>query len=219
MLLIDTALETASVTIAREGLILAQRESTRQNDHAGWLHTAIQELMTEAGLSFSELQAVGVADGPGSYTGMRVGLSAAKGICYALNIPLISVSSLQLLAGTVAEQATDLILALIDARRQEVYAGLYDKDLNLIQPEQAVILEPGSFQELFLTREVVLTGNGASKAISIIEKNDLRMLESGQTGNTFALLTYKKLLSEQFVNLAYHEPRYLKNFYTHPKDI
>lgn len=217
LLLIDTALETASVAIAREGVIVAQRDNTRQNDHAGWLHTAIQELMTETALSFSELQAVGVVDGPGSYTGMRVGLSAAKGICYAHNIPLITVSSLQLLAGSVAEQATDLILALIDARRQEVYAGLYDKDLNLIQPELAIVLAPDSFEELFSTREVLLTGNGVSKAMSIIQYNDLRMLESGQTGTIFAMLTDKKLLSEQWASLAYHEPRYLKNFYINPK--
>jgi len=219
LLLIDTALETASVAIAREGMVLAQRQNSRQNDHAAWLHTAIQEVMQEVGVSFSELQAVGVTDGPGSYTGLRVGLSAAKGICYAKNIPLITVSSLQVLAGAVAEKAEDLIMALIDARRDEVYIGVFDRKLNIVLPEQSLVITPETFPGSFANRKVLLCGSGAGKVMRLIKNNDFVLVEIKNINKYLAYSTYEKIKDNKLSNLPYHEPLYLKNNYTTPKGI
>jgi tRNA threonylcarbamoyladenosine biosynthesis protein TsaB len=213
MLLIDTALETASVAIAREGSVLAVRENARQNDHAAWLHTAIRDVMHETDVSFSALQAVGVTDGPGSYTGLRVGLSAAKGICYGQNLPLITVSTLQVLAGAVAEKAEDLIIPMIDARRNEVYVAVYDRALNILLPEQSLILTHEFILHKFQNRKILLTGNGALKATRIILNNDFIVSNSTKTNTYLAKITYDKLCENNITNLSYHEPLYLKNNY------
>lgn len=217
MLLIDTALETASVAIAREGELLAARENIRQNDHAAWLHKAMQDLMNETNISFSALEAVGVTDGPGSYTGLRVGLSAAKGICYAQRIPLITVSSLEVLAAGVADEAEDLIIALIDARRDEVYAAVYDRTLKVILPEQPMIVTPASFQELPIDNKIILTGSGAKKTLEKIKNKCFMLIESKSINKKIAVLTYKKMFSRSFSELARHEPNYIKNFYLDTK--
>lgn len=218
MLLIDTALEVASVGIAREGMLLCKRENATQNDHAAWLHGAVQEMLNETGLNIGQLEAVGVTKGPGSYTGLRVGMAAAKGICYAKNIPLISVSSLRLLAAGVQNEEADLIIALIDARRDEVYAGFYDRSGNAVQPEQAIILTPESFEEIRKEKKVLLTGNGAQKTIEKLSNKDLFLLESKHTMENLAEITYKKFIKNDFSDLAYHEPAYLKDFYTTAKE-
>ncbi len=219
MLLIDTALETASVAIARAGKVLAVRENARQNDHAAWLHIAIQDVMRAADVSFHELQGVGVTDGPGSYTGLRVGLSAAKGICYAQNLPLVTVSSLQVLAGSVAENAEDLIMAMIDARRDEVYIGVYDRALNILLPEQSLILTPEFIRDNFPNRKVLVTGNGAQKATRIINSNDFNLFQNTFMIKYLANLSYEKLIKNIVENVSYHDPLYLKNNYLPTKDI
>ncbi len=168
LLLIDTAVNAASVALTSDKKILAQKENTRQNDHAAWLHPAIQSLFEETGISIRQLDAVGVTAGPGSYTGLRVGMAAAKGFCFAQNIPLISISTLQLLAAGVQEEATDLIIALIDARRDEVYAGVYDRDLRPVVEEQAMILGTDSFQSWREKNHVIYTGDGAAKIERLI---------------------------------------------------
>lgn len=200
--------------LAKEGQLLTGRTNTRQNDHAAWLHPAIKELMEETNVTFSDLKAIGITGGPGSYTGLRVGVAAAKGICYVQQIPLIAVSTLQLLAAGVRAQAKGLILSLIDARRDEVYAGLYDPDLNPIQPDQARFLNPAFFSELPHEHPVVLTGNGANKTFAHTATNkNFFVLESKQSLEDLALITYKKFLKGTFENLAYYEPAYLKDFY------
>jgi tRNA threonylcarbamoyladenosine biosynthesis protein TsaB len=219
ILQIDTALEIAHVSIAREGNVLAQRQNETQNDHAAWLHIAIQEILEESRIHLDQLHAVGVTAGPGSYTGLRVGMSAAKGLCYAKNLPLIAVSSLQLLAAGVKDHAEGLIIPLIDARRDEVYAGYYDSKLNLIRAEQALILQPDCFNDLLESnKKIILTGNGASKTLSIIGSKDLCLIESKHPEKNLALITYEKFYSQALADLAYFEPVYLKEFYTTAKD-
>ena len=219
ILQIDTALEIAHVSIAREGNVLAQRQNETQNDHAAWLHIAIQEVLEESGIQLDQLNAVGVTAGPGSYTGLRVGMSAAKGICYAKNLPLIAVSSLQLLAAGVKDQAEGVIIPLIDARRDEVYAGYYDSNLNLIRPEQALILQPNCFNDLVEpNKKIILTGNGASKTLPIVDSKDFFLIESKHPEKNLALITYEKFYNRAFADLAYFEPVYLKEFYTTAKD-
>jgi tRNA threonylcarbamoyladenosine biosynthesis protein TsaB len=219
ILQIDTALEIAHVSIAREGNVLAQRQNETQNDHAAWLHIAIQEVLEESGIQLDQLNAVGVTAGPGSYTGLRVGMSAAKGICYAKNLPLIAVSSLQLLAAGVKDQAEGVIIPLIDARRDEVYAGYYDSNLNLIRPEQALILQPNCFKDLVEpNKKIILTGNGTSKTLPIVDSKDFFLIESKHPEKNLALITYEKFYNRAFADLAYFEPVYLKEFYTTTKD-
>jgi tRNA threonylcarbamoyladenosine biosynthesis protein TsaB len=219
ILQIDTALEIAHVSIAREGNVLAQRQNETQNDHAAWLHIAIQEVLEESGIHLDQLNAVGVTAGPGSYTGLRVGMSAAKGLCYAKNLPLIAVSSLQLLAAGVKDQAEGVIIPLIDARRDEVYAGFYDPKLNPIRAEQALMLQPNSFNDLVEpNKKIILTGNGASKTLPIVDSKDFFLIESKHPEKNLALITYEKFYNRAFADLAYFEPVYLKEFYTTAKD-
>jgi len=219
ILQIDTALEIAHVSIAREGNVLAQRQNETQNDHAAWLHIAIQAVLEESGIHLDQLNAVGVTAGPGSYTGLRVGMSATKGLCYAKNLPLIAVSSLQLLAAGVKDQAEGVIIPLIDARRDEVYAGYYDPKLNPIRAEQALTLQPNCFNDLVEpNKKIILTGNGASKTLPIVDSKDFFLFESKHPAKNLALITYEKFCNRELVDLAYYEPVYLKEFYTTAKD-
>ncbi|MFM7670989.1 MAG: tRNA (adenosine(37)-N6)-threonylcarbamoyltransferase complex dimerization subunit type 1 TsaB [Bacteroidota bacterium] len=217
-LLIDTALETAHIGIARNGELIAQRENAQQQDHATWLHPALREMLSEIGASTADLEAVGITEGPGSYTGLRVGMAAAKGICYAEKIPLIGISTLQLLAAGARDEAEELIIALIDARRDEVFAGIYDRSLNNIQPDLAMIPGPDSFADLRTTRRIALTGNGAAKTSAPVGTKTFFVIESKHSLKNLALLTYKKFVIKSFADLAYHEPVYVKDFYTTPKD-
>lgn len=169
---IDTALDKASVCLSKDGKVLQISFNENQKDHASWLHTAIAELLQKSNLKINDLQAVAVSIGPGSYTGLRVGLSAAKGFCFALNIPLITVNSLKLIAFAVKEEAIDLICPLIDARRMEVFTALFDKNLlEKILPTNMVVDEK-SFATVLLNNKILFCGNGVSKLQSIISNRN-----------------------------------------------
>ena len=217
-LLIDTALQNASVALAREAEVIAFRGNEQQQDHASWLHPAIKSMLEETEIGISQLNGVGVVAGPGSYTGLRVGMAAAKGICYAQKIPLISVSTLQLLAAAVQEHAQDVIISLIDARREEVYAGVYDRDLNSLMPEQPMILGPESFQKWRIKNQILFTGNCHSKLERHLGIKIFHLTNTNNLIKELASITYKKWGKAENVDLAYYEPVYLKEFYTMPKD-
>ena len=217
-LLIDTALPSAFVALTRDQTILACKENVQKNDHASWLHPAIRSLFEETNLEMNQLNAVAVTAGPGSYTGLRVGMAAAKGICFAQQIPLISISTLQLLAAGVSAEATDVIVALIDARRDEVFAGVFDRDLQPLQPEQAMSLDPGSFKTWRENHRVIFAGDGALKIERLIGIKDFLLVAPKHLEKKLAQLTYEKFHRAEFADLAYHEPLYLKEFYQAPKD-
>ena len=217
-LLIDTALNSAFVALASDQTILACKVNDQQNDHASWLHPAIRSLFEETGIKMGQLDAVGVTAGPGSYTGLRVGMAAAKGICFAQQIPLISVSTLQLLAAGAVTESTDVIIALIDARRDEVYAGVYDRGLQALAPEQAMILSPDSFQTWRENNQVVFTGNGTSKVERLIGIKNFLLVTPKRLEQKLAILTYEKFQRAEFADLAYQEPVYLKEFHQNTKD-
>ena len=145
---IETATKNCSVAIAKEGKTIAFREIAEQNfSHAEKLHVFIAELLSENQLQFSNLNAVAVSQGPGSYTGLRIGVSSAKGFCYALNIPMIAIDTLQLLAKQI--QIEDgIIIPMIDARRMEVFSAFYDKNYQQIRNTQAEIIDETSYQEI-----------------------------------------------------------------------
>jgi tRNA threonylcarbamoyladenosine biosynthesis protein TsaB len=145
---IDTAVETASICLARESMPIKFAENRNQSDHAAWLHPALQKLATDAGIGIHEFDAIAISIGPGSYTGLRVGLAAAKGMCFALDIPLISVNTLKMMAYTTRNEAADLFCPLIDARRMEVFTAVYDRNFTQFIDPKAMIIDSNSFDSI-----------------------------------------------------------------------
>ncbi|HWR32795.1 MAG TPA: tRNA (adenosine(37)-N6)-threonylcarbamoyltransferase complex dimerization subunit type 1 TsaB [Chitinophagaceae bacterium] len=211
---IDTALERASVCLAKDDLILETTFSENQKDHAAWLHPAIQELLKKNNLPVHDLDAIAVSIGPGSYTGLRVSLSAAKGFCYALNIPLITVSTLHMLAFAVQQEAADLIIPAIDARRMEIYTAVYEKTLEEMTPPHALIADENSFNELLKNRKVLFCGNAIGKLQTILKNPNAFFSETMSDAGTLAEITFELYRQKIFADLAYAEPLYLKDFYS-----
>lgn len=215
---IDTSLETASVSIAKEGNILSFQTNAIQKDHATFLHVAIAELLAKENLKPAQLDAIGVTLGPGSYTGLRVGLSAAKGLCYALNKPLISVGTLEMMTQDVlmhTENATNFLFCpMIDARRMEVFCAMYDADLKEIAEPQAKVLTSQSFAEKYDKNMIMFFGSGMAKFRDITKNNNASFATNKFLANALNILTYKKFIEKNFSNLSSSIPQYSKNFYT-----
>ena len=216
ILCIETATEICSVAIAKDGKTIALAEDKLGNNHASQLHILVQKALDIACVTLQDLNAIAVSKGPGSYTGLRVGVSSVKGYCYALQIPMIAINTLQSLAnGYLTKNPTfsGLICPMIDARRMEVYCALFNNQLEEILPTQAKIIDEHSFQEELLQHEIVFIGNGAEKC----NKNfGFRILDFG-----FEILCNASFLSslaqdafdkKQFEDVAYFEPFYLKDF-------
>jgi tRNA threonylcarbamoyladenosine biosynthesis protein TsaB len=222
ILSIDTALEEASVCIAEGGHVLAVKKNSRQMDHAAWIQTAIREMLVETERKMSGLSAVAVAAGPGSYTGLRVGMATAKGICYALNIPLITVSTLFLIAQRVKKELPEnsvyvypvLICPMIDARRMEVFTTIFDKALNEVATPQAVVLDETSFASELQNNVMVFCGNGVKKWQNLCRHSNAVFVEIKQQVGDLAEAALDKFVKNDFSELAYTEPAYLKNVYT-----
>lgn len=213
---IDTAVQSASVCLADGETFLGTAVNPSERDAAAWLHTAVQTLMVDKGLRLQELSAVAVSAGPGSYTGLRVGMAAAKGLCYALNIPLISVPTLQMMAAAVTAQADELRCPMIDARRMEVFAALYDKELNEMMPAKNLVLEQGCFDDWLQDHDIVFFGNGSEKAKPVLPGRRTRFIEATATAESMVLLAHQRFVQGRFSNLAYAEPFYGKDFHSPP---
>ena len=167
---IDTAITTASISISIDGNILGEAFNTEQRDHGAFIQPAIQSIAKNKGISLTELSAVAVVAGPGSYTGLRVGMASAKGLCYALGKPLITIGTLEMLAYQAISQANInqndmpiLFCPMIDARRMEVFTAVYDKNLNTILSPSALIIDKDSFANLLLNNKIIFFGDGADK--------------------------------------------------------
>lgn len=226
---IDTAMETAGVYLARAGGLVAFNTNNTQNDHASWIHTAIRNLLSDAGYTMKHLDAIAVSAGPGSYTGLRVGMATAKGLCFALNIPFISINTLKLLAGSAREMIDSnqseneekdslLFCPMIDARRMEVFTAAYDYNLNELEEPRAMILDPSSFSQTHLRKKKLFFGSGANKWKQICSLEHSSFHSVFIEGNSFAKLSYYSFCKNDFAALAYVEPVYLKEFYTHHKN-
>jgi tRNA threonylcarbamoyladenosine biosynthesis protein TsaB len=211
---IDTALETATVSLANNGELLQSAINAEQKDHAAWLHPAINNIFKATGYNFQDLAAVAISNGPGSYTGLRVGLASAKGFCYALNKPLITIGTLEIMASAVKDEATGLICSTIDARRMEVYSAVYDKDIVEKIPPHVVVLDENSFAELLTTSPVLFCGSGVKKMQSLLKHPHASFIELGTTLQAFAKLSYDQFVGKKFADLAYTEPLYIKEFYS-----
>jgi tRNA threonylcarbamoyladenosine biosynthesis protein TsaB len=222
ILSIDTALEEASVCIAEDGHVLAVKKNSRQMDHAAWIQMAIREMLVETERKMSDLSAVAVAAGPGSYTGLRVGMATAKGICYAMNIPLITLSTLFLIAQRVKKElpvnsvyaSPVLICPMIDARRMEVFTTIFDTTLNEVATSQAVVLNETSFANELQNNVMVFCGNGVKKWQNLCSHSNAVFVEIKQQVDDLADAALDKFVKNDFSELAYTEPAYLKNVYT-----
>lgn len=219
ILSIDTALEQGGVGVSRDAALLSFRTNDRQTDHARWAHLAIDEVLREAGVAARELDAIAVTEGPGSYTGLRVGMAAAKGLCYALNKPLITESTLYLTAIHARKDAPGAwICPMIDARRMEVFTAVYDQDLQLKLDPTALVLDEHSFQQFLDLHTILFAGNGSTKWQQICLHPHARFSAPFYTLSDLAAQAAAKLSAGRFTDLAYAEPSYLKNVYTGTKD-
>lgn len=209
---LETATKNCSVALAKDGKTIACKEIAAQNfSHAEKLHVFIEEILSENNIQFSDLNAIAVSQGPGSYTGLRIGVSSAKGLCYALNIPLIAIDTLQLLAKQITIE-NGIILPMIDARRMEVFSAFYDKNHIQIRTTQAEIIDESSYQEISGT--IHLVGDGIEKFKNTLtdEKFIFHSDAVFPSAKEMSELSYDKFKIKDFVDVAYFEPFYLKDF-------
>ncbi|MGL6267564.1 MAG: tRNA (adenosine(37)-N6)-threonylcarbamoyltransferase complex dimerization subunit type 1 TsaB [Chitinophagaceae bacterium] len=215
---INTALEVASISIAMNGTVLLERQNGVQKEHASFLHLAIAEIMQETGITLKNIDAVAVIHGPGSYTGLRVGLAGAKGICFALSVPLITVNTLEWMAGACKNEEADLFCPMIDARRMEVFTALYNAGLEEISPPASLILQPESFINELETKKIIFFGNGAKKFSTILSHKNARFPTLFPGADEFASISWKRYQKGSFAELVYAEPLYVKAFFTPVKN-
>lgn len=211
---IETATTNCSVSIAQEGLVVAFKEIAELNySHAEQLHVFIQEVLLEAAISLSDIKAIAVSKGPGSYTGLRIGVSAAKGLCYALNIPLIAIPTLKSLSLQCQPKAGEVVLPMLDARRMEVYISAYDHKGEELHPTEAKILEENSLSEWIASySKVYFIGSGAQKAFEVHHQSNISVLDTLPSAKEMTGLSFQKYVAKDFEDVAYFEPYYLKDF-------
>lgn len=209
---IETATKNCSVSIAENGkTIICNQIAEEGYSHAERLHVFIEESIAAAGITFKDLVAVAVSQGPGSYTGLRIGVSAAKGLCYALEIPLIAVDTLQALAAQATIE-NGLIVPMLDARRMEVYSAIFSNKLEVKRAILAEVITEDSFQEYDET--LYFVGDCADKCKEVLTQYNFVFLEEIKypSANEMSALSYAKFLKNDFADVAYFEPYYLKDF-------
>jgi tRNA threonylcarbamoyladenosine biosynthesis protein TsaB len=209
---IETATKNCSVALSKNGETIALREIAEEGfSHAEKLHVFIEEIISESAISFQDLTAIAVSQGPGSYTGLRIGVSSAKGLCYALNIPLIAVDTLQSLAAQISIP-NGLIIPMIDARRMEVFSAAFDLNLNTIQAVAAEIITEDSYKEL--QQEIHFIGDGASKCKAFLNKSNFIFHDTiiYPSAKEMSFLSFEKYKKSDTVDVAYFEPLYVKDF-------
>ncbi len=210
---IETAVEGASVCIA-DGQKLIASDFHAARDSASWLHVAIQKIFEDRSVHPQQLAAVAVSAGPGSYTGLRVGMSAAKGLCYALNVPLITLNTLTIMAAATIEKEFDLFVPMIDARRMEVFAAVYDAELNERTPASNIVLDEKSFAKAIEESRVLFVGNGSEKFKNLVQAPRATFHPLYPTAENMIPLSHKKYIAKDFSDLAYTEPFYGKAFHS-----
>ncbi len=215
---IETATKNCSVSIADKGKILAIKELNNGNySHAEVLHPFIVDILREANITSNHIDAVAVSKGPGSYTGLRIGVSAAKGLCFAFDKPLISIDTLTSLSHSIAID-NGFIVPMIDARRMEVYAAVFNEKNQLIREIKADIIEESSFSEYLKIGKVYFLGDGSQKCKeTILHENAIFVDDKFPSAKEMAQLSYDKYKISDIENVAYFEPFYLKDFVVIPE--
>ncbi|GGD19322.1 tRNA (adenosine(37)-N6)-threonylcarbamoyltransferase complex dimerization subunit type 1 TsaB [Hyunsoonleella pacifica] len=213
ILSLETATTNCSVALSKHGQTIALKEDARNGySHAEKLHVFINEVLKEANVKRSDIDAVAVSKGPGSYTGLRIGVSAAKGLCFALDKPLISLPTLEVLAQQVSIEE-GVIIPMLDARRMEVYSAIFDAKYNQTRDTQAQILDESSFSEFLKQGNVYFIGSGVEKTKEIIEYPNAVFIENKlPSANEMGALAYDKHKISDTEDVAYFEPYYLKDF-------
>lgn len=211
---IETATTNCSVSVAKEGKLLSLKEENTPNySHSEQLHVFIRDVIKEAGISMSDLDAVAVSKGPGSYTGLRIGVSAAKGLCFSLDIPLMGIPTLESMVYQSDTEGLDFVIPLLDARRMEVYSEVYDSNLQRLRETKAEIIDVDSFKEYSSQGKVLLLGSGAEKCKNILENSNFSFeSEVVPSAKQMCFLAHSKFENSDFEDVAYFEPFYLKDF-------
>lgn len=223
ILLIETATQVCSVALSASGKVVDVLESREKNSHSVTLTIFIKNILEKAGMAFSALDAIAVSKGPGSYTGLRIGVSTAKGLCFGLDRPLIAIGTLEAMAAggtrslgtpSLGMASHSLLCPMIDARRMEVYNALYDSYLNLVREIKAEIIQEGSFAEELKDHQVLFFGDGAEKCKQLLAPHpNARFLDDFQLSSTYmARLAEEKFNLSAFEDTVYFEPYYLKDF-------
>lgn len=210
---LETTTTNCSVSIAENGeVLLLKEDNSASYSHSEKLHIFIQEALEEASLSLRDLSAIAVSMGPGSYTGLRIGVSAAKGLCFSLDLPLIAVSTLGSLAQQAGPTTYKFVIPVLDARRMEVYSAVFNASAEQIRETKAEIIEEDHFKEYAEQGKVLLIGDGAEKCKGILDHLNFRFKSVLPSALQMGSLSYKKFKAGEFENVAYFEPYYLKDF-------
>ena len=211
---IETATRNCSVALFKDGIVIAEKEHISDDYiHAEQLTLFIQQVIESANVTLKNVEAVALSKGPGSYTGLRIGTSSAKGLCYALDIPLIAISTLKAMAFAMAKNEKSAIYCpMIDARRMEVFSALYDVDNKQVRGVQADVLDENTYTE-FLADETIFFGDGSLKCQEIINHKNAKFIEGiNPSAKNLGILANTKFENKDFENVAYFEPYYLKDF-------
>ena len=211
---LETATTNCSVSIAEDSEILALKEHNTPNySHSEQLHVFIEEVTADASITLNDIDAIAVSKGPGSYTGLRIGVSAAKGLCFSLDVPLISIATLKSIALQSIDAGIDFIIPMLDARRMEVYAQVFDSEFNEVRETRAEIIDEHSFEEFYKKGKILLIGTGAAKCKTVLNHpNIIFDTEAIPSSKEMSSIAFKKYKANDFENVAYFVPFYLKDF-------
>lgn len=212
ILSIETATKNCSVSLSNNGKTVSCKEIAEQNfSHAEKLHVFIEEILKENNIALKDLNAIAVSKGPGSYTGLRIGVSSVKGMCYALSIPMIAIDTLKVLAKQISIEE-GIIIPMIDARRMEVYTSFFDKEYNVLREVRADIVDENSYSEI--ETNIHLLGDGAAKFKEVLTNDKFIFHDTiiYPSANEMSNLAFEKYKISDFVDVAYFEPYYLKDF-------
>ena len=210
---IETATKNCSVSLAKNGETIVLKELNNGNySHAEKLHQFIKQVVEESGIELTDLKAIAVSKGPGSYTGLRIGVSAAKGLCFALDIPLIAIDTLQVLALSISI-SDGLVIPLLDARRMEVYSAVFNSENEMNREVKAEIISEASFSTYLNEQKVYFVGDGVEKCKGIIIHNNATFIDDKlPSANEMSKLSFEKYKKNDIEDVAYFEPFYLKDF-------
>lgn len=216
IILIESSTTLCSVALSVDGRCLCSRQSDAPKAHASLTAPFVKEVLEEAGVKLSQCDAVALSSGPGSYTGLRVGSSTAKGLCFASGLPLIAISTLEVLVCQAIEagaaEGCNFIVPMIDARRMEVYSCIYSPDGQKLSDVEAVVIDQNSFAEQLSQGNVLFVGDGADKCRPVLCSEHARFMQTQPHASAMAPLAQKALEQQNFQNCAYFEPFYLKQF-------
>ena len=216
---IDTTTKKCSVALAQDGELMIQKELLSEEfSHSEQLHPFIEEVLKESGLKSSSLSAIAISKGPGSYTGLRIGVSAAKGLCFALDLPLIALNTLEIMVQPYEVSPYSFIIPMLDARRMEVYTAIFDETKKWIQETMAEVLTENTFTSIVNEQSCLIIGDGAIKFKTLYPKINASYSSEIHypVAKDMITLAWKKFNAKEFEDLAYFEPFYLKDFQTTP---